>query len=207
MALYYVPTCVCTHKEAPVVKTLHIMGLLSKKIVPRNNTIHRSSMSSKKVEGDVFCKGPAARFFPSVCYYWDNGTRVFFHRRFRQIKPPPGGANIDPTFTFAKNKIPLWIKEFFKRLIFGKQLWQCTSITVKWKKVVFKKNAISQGKVCTLTRHFSTPLTLQVNSWDFGQIKLYSAFWSEVSSYAKALGPFERCSTSSPLLQNTTRSN
>ena len=75
MALYYVPTCVRTHKEAPVVKTLHIMGLLSKKIVPRNNTIHRSSMSSKKVEGDVFCKGPAARFSPYLLLLrqWDKG--------------------------------------------------------------------------------------------------------------------------------------
>ena len=65
-------------KEAPVVKTLHIMGLLSKKIVPRNNTIHRSSMSSKKVEGDVFCKGPAARFFPLHATTETMGQGSFF---------------------------------------------------------------------------------------------------------------------------------
>ena len=69
--------CTMSPREAPVVKTLHIMGLLSKKIVPRrNNTIHRSSMSSKKVEGDVFCKGPAARFSPCMLLLlrqWDKG--------------------------------------------------------------------------------------------------------------------------------------
>ena len=69
---------VSAHKEAPVVKTLHIMGLLSKKIVPRNNTIHRSSMSSKKVEGDVFCKGPAARFSPLHATTETMGQGSFF---------------------------------------------------------------------------------------------------------------------------------